>query len=164
MLEIVWTSSGLHPIFIYIPIKMQMFLTFWKPYVMYPFNFLPLLPQLLLLWRCHLWYLLTLLPQLSLLWRCHLWYLCNQYGYLYHCWHNSYHCWHYRWFHSALAYVLSCSLFIIESKALHSSTLFFFLKALFGESMIAFFLFSNVVYISSLVLLILVGGFNGFSF
>ncbi len=51
----------------------------------------------------------------------------------------------------ALAYVLSYSLFILESKALPSSTLFFFLKALLGESIIAFFLFSNVVYISSLV-------------
>ncbi len=64
----------------------------------------------------------------------------------------------------AFVYVLSCSLFILESKVLPSSTLFFFLKAILGEFAITFFLFSNVVYISSLVLLTLVGGFYGFSF
>ncbi len=44
----------------------------------------------------------------------------------------------------ALVYVLSCSLFILEFKALPSSTLFFFLKELLRESTIAFFMFSNV--------------------
>ncbi len=41
-----WTYSGLHPIFIYIPIKVQMFLTFQKPCVMFPLNFLALFLQL----------------------------------------------------------------------------------------------------------------------
>ncbi len=72
-----WTLNGFHPIFIYIPINVEMFLTLWKPYVMFPFNFLPLLPQLFLLWKCHLWYLLHMLPQLFHLWKCHLWYLYN---------------------------------------------------------------------------------------
>jgi hypothetical protein len=44
------------------------------------------------------------------------------------------------------------------------STLFFLLKALIGESAEAFFQFSNVIYISSLVLLTLVGDFYGLSF
>jgi hypothetical protein len=64
----------------------------------------------------------------------------------------------------ALASILSYFLFTIEPKVLPSSTMFFLLKALFDESTIAFFLFSSVVYISSLVLLTLVGGFYGFSF
>jgi hypothetical protein len=42
--------------------------------------------------------------------------------------------------------------------------MFFLLRALFGESTMAFFLFSNVVYISSLILLTLVSGLCGFSF
>jgi hypothetical protein len=37
--------------------------------------------------------------------------------------------------------------------------LFFLLRTLLGEYVVAFFLFSNVVYISSLVLLTLVGGY-----
>ncbi len=64
----------------------------------------------------------------------------------------------------ALTYVLSYSFFTPQPKALPSSTLFFFLKAFLGKSAIAFFLFFNVVYISSLVLLTLLGGFCGFSF
>ncbi len=58
----------------------------------------------------------------------------------------------------ALTFVVSCPLFTHEPEA-PPSNLFFFLKALLGESVIAFFLFSSVVYISSLVLLTLVGGF-----
>jgi hypothetical protein len=42
MLQMLWTCSGLHPIFIYICIKVQMFVTFYKPYVMFLSNFLPL--------------------------------------------------------------------------------------------------------------------------
>jgi hypothetical protein len=42
--------------------------------------------------------------------------------------------------------------------------LFFLFKALLGEFVIAFFLFSIVIYISSLVLFTLVGVFCGFSF
>jgi hypothetical protein len=42
--------------------------------------------------------------------------------------------------------------------------LFFLLKALLGKSVIFFFLFSNDVYISSLVLLTMVGSLCGFSF
>jgi hypothetical protein len=64
----------------------------------------------------------------------------------------------------ALKFVLSCSLCTFKPKALPSSTLFFLLKTLIGESVIAFFMFSNVVYISSLVFKTLVSGFYGFSF
>jgi hypothetical protein len=42
--------------------------------------------------------------------------------------------------------------------------LFFLLKTLLEEFVATFFLFSSVVFISSLVLLTLVGGFCGFSF
>jgi hypothetical protein len=42
--ENVLDMSGFHPIFIYIPFKVQMFFTFWKPYVMFPLNFLVILP------------------------------------------------------------------------------------------------------------------------
>ncbi len=87
MLEMLWTSNGLHLIFIYIPIKVQMFFTFQKPYVMFPFNLLFLLPQLFLLWRCHLWYFLPVLPQLFILWKCHLWCLFSLLNYLYHSQH-----------------------------------------------------------------------------
>jgi hypothetical protein len=45
-----------------------------------------------------------------------------------------------------------------------SLALFFLLKTLLRESVVAFFLFSNVVYISSLVLLTLADGFCAFSF
>ncbi len=55
----------------------------------------------------------------------------------------------------AFKYVLSYSLFIFKPKAPPSSTLFFFLRALFGKYVAAFFILSNVVYISSLVLLTL---------
>ncbi len=40
MLQMLWTCSGLHPIFIYICIKVQMFLTLYKPYVMFLSNLL----------------------------------------------------------------------------------------------------------------------------
>ncbi len=49
-------------------------------------NSLALFPQLSLLLRCHLWYLLRLLPQLCLLWRCHLWYCYSLFNCLNHCW------------------------------------------------------------------------------
>ncbi len=61
-------------------------------------------------------------------------------------------------------YVLSCSLFTHELEAPSSLTLLFFLKALIGESVVAFFIFSNVVCISSLVLLTLASGLRGLSF
>jgi hypothetical protein len=64
----------------------------------------------------------------------------------------------------ALKYVLPCSFFTLELEAPLSSILFFLLKALLGESVVAFFLLSNVVYISSLVLLTLAGGLHGLSF
>ncbi len=47
--------------------------------------------------------------------------------------------------------MLSCSLFILELEVPPSSTLFFLLKTLLGKYVIVFFLFSNVVCISSLV-------------
>ncbi len=64
----------------------------------------------------------------------------------------------------AFAYVLSCFLFTLESKALPSSTFLFLLRALICEFVVTFFLFSSVVYIFSLVFLTLVDGFYGFSF
>ncbi len=64
----------------------------------------------------------------------------------------------------ALKFVLSCSLLTLEHEVPPSSTLFFFLRALLGKSIATFFLFSNVVCISSLVLLTLAGGLCGFSF
>jgi hypothetical protein len=60
--------------------------------------------------------------------------------------------------------VLSYSLFIPKHEAPPSSTLFFLLRALCGKFVATFFLFSNVVYISSLILLTLAGGFYGLSF
>ncbi len=64
----------------------------------------------------------------------------------------------------ALIYVLSYSLFTPKPEAPPSSTLFFLLRTLLGKSAITLFLFLSVVSISSLVILILVGGFCGFSF
>jgi len=64
----------------------------------------------------------------------------------------------------ALKYVLPCSFFTFELEAPFSSILFFLSKALIGKSIVAFFLLSNVVYISSLVLLTLAGGLRGLSF
>jgi hypothetical protein len=64
----------------------------------------------------------------------------------------------------AFKYVLSYSFFTLEPKAFPSSILFFFLRALLGESIVVFSQFSNVVCISSLVILTLAGGFFGLSF
>jgi len=47
--------------------------------------------------------------------------------------------------------ILSCSIFILELEAPPSSTLFFLLRTLIGESMATFFLFFSIIYISSLV-------------
>ncbi len=60
--------------------------------------------------------------------------------------------------------VFSYSLFIHEHEVPFSSTLFFLLRALLRKSIVIFFLFSNVVYISSLVFLTLVDCFCGLSF
>jgi hypothetical protein len=60
--------------------------------------------------------------------------------------------------------MFSYSFFTPKPKAPPSSTLFFLLRALIGKSVVAFFLFSSVVYNSSLVLLTLAGGFCGLSF
>jgi hypothetical protein len=68
----------------YIPFKMQIFLTLWKLYVMFPLNSLTLFSQLSFLWRCHMWYFMPLLLWLSFLWRCHLWYWCSLSNYLEH--------------------------------------------------------------------------------
>jgi len=65
---------------------------------------------------------------------------------------------------STLPLIIFNSLFIFELKVPPSSTLFFLLKALLGESMAAFFLFFNGIYISSLVFLTLTNGFCGLSF
>ncbi len=50
----------------------------------------------------------------------------------------------------ALTFVFSCSLFILELEVF-SSTLFFLLRTLLRKYVLAFFLFSNVFYISSLI-------------
>ncbi len=139
-----------------------MLFTLWKPCVMFPLNFLALLPHLSFLWRCHLWYLLPLLPQLSLLWNYHLWYFYKLATYTIVGTANgsimpliiSY----------ALTFVFSYSFFTFKPEAPPSSTSFFFLKALLGESTTNLFSFSNVVYISSLVILTLAGGFYELSF
>jgi hypothetical protein len=47
--------------------------------------------------------------------------------------------------------VFSCSFFTPEPKALPSSTLFFLLRTLLGESATTFFLFFSALYVSSLV-------------
>jgi hypothetical protein len=60
--------------------------------------------------------------------------------------------------------MLPCSLFTLEPEAPPPSILFFLLRALLGEYATTFFLFSSVVYISSLVLLTLASGFCGLSF
>jgi hypothetical protein len=118
----------------------------------------------------HLWYLLPLLPQLT---------SCGNVIYgtstIYLATYTivgSYHTtigitngstWYLIIFY-AFAFMLVYSLFTHELDALPSSILFLLLRALLGESIVAFFLFSNVMYISSLVFLTLVDGFYGFSF
>ncbi len=155
MLEMLWISNGIHPI--YIPIKVRMFLTLYKPCVMFPFNFLPLLLQLSFLWRCHLWYFLPLLPQLSFLWNCQLWYFlyslnCPSYGNVI-CGTSANYLAAYTIIHitcttigtaygstlpfiifCAIISMLSCSFFIPKLDIPLSSTLFFFLKTLLSES------------------------------
>jgi hypothetical protein len=64
----------------------------------------------------------------------------------------------------AFKFVLLCSLFTSEPKAFPSSTMFFLLKALLGEFVATFFMFSSVVYISSLLLLTFASGFRKLSF
>ncbi len=71
----------------------------------------------------------------------------------------------------ALKFVLSCSLFIFNlslrlflPEFYSYSISFFFLKSLLGEFVVAFFLFSSDVFISSLDLLTLVAGLCGLSF
>ncbi len=60
--------------------------------------------------------------------------------------------------------MLSYSFFTLEREAPPSSSLFFLLIALFGESAAVFFILSSVFCISSLVLLTLAGVFYGLSF
>jgi hypothetical protein len=64
----------------------------------------------------------------------------------------------------ALKFVFSYFLFTPKPEAPPSSTLLFFLKTLLGKPIATFFLFSSAIYISSLVLLTLAGGFYGLSF
>ncbi len=64
----------------------------------------------------------------------------------------------------AFRFMLSCSLLTLEPKAPPSSTMFFLLRTLIEKFATSFFLFSNVICISSLVLLTLAGGFCAFSF
>ncbi len=60
--------------------------------------------------------------------------------------------------------LVSCSLLTIEPQVPPSSTLVFFLRALFGNFALTFFLFFNVVCISSLVFFTSTSGFCAFSF
>jgi hypothetical protein len=64
----------------------------------------------------------------------------------------------------ALKFVFFCSFFTPELEVPPSSILFFLLKTLLGKSLAIFFLFSSVIYISSLVLLTLADGLCGLSF
>ncbi len=152
MLELLWISNGIHLVFKYVPLQVQTLHTLSKPCVMFTFNFMPLCLQLSFLQRCHLQYLYSLS------------------GYLYHCWHSLYQCRHGRWCHfalitlCALIFILSCSLLTPKPKAPPSLALFFLLRTFFGDYIVAFFLFSNATYISSLVLFTLASGFCGFSF
>jgi hypothetical protein len=146
MLQMLWTCNGIHLIFIYISIKVQMFLTLWRPYVMFFLNSLVLLPQLSLMWQCHpvVFFCLCSLNYLScgdVICGTIIVYLttCTTVGttngstlrLIIFC---------------ALKSVLSCSLFTFEPKAPLSSTLFFLLKALLGKSSATyFFLFSSVI-------------------
>jgi hypothetical protein len=67
-------------------------------------------------------------------------------------------------FFYGLVIMLSYSFFTHELEAPPSSTMFFLLRTLLDESTATFFLFSNVVYISSLVFKTLVDGFYELSF
>jgi hypothetical protein len=161
--ENVLDYNGLHPIFTYIPSKVQMFFTLWKPYVMFLFNSLAMLLQLCLLWQCHFSsiYSLNRLSYGNVI--CGTIVVClttcttigtplttigtangSTLPFI---------------IFYAFKYMLSCSLFIPETKAPPSSTLFFLLRALFEEFDATFFMFSSVVYISSLVLLTLANFF-----
>ncbi len=64
----------------------------------------------------------------------------------------------------AFTSMLSYSLLTPEPKVPPSSTLFFLLRALLGDSTAPFFIFSNVIFISSLIHFTLVSSFYGFSF
>ncbi len=170
LLKLFWTYNGLHPIFTYIPFKVQMLLTLWKPYVMFPLNPMALLLQLSLLWQCHLWYLLPLL--LNCLSCGNVIYgtarvcltTCTTNGTTLTIVGTIYGSTLPLIIFCALKSMLSCSLFIPELEALPSSTLFFLLRKLLGEFITTFFLFFSVVYISSLVFLTLADGFYGLSF
>ncbi len=166
-----WTCSDLHIIFTYIPFKVQMFLTFWKPDVMFPFNFLAMFLQLFLL-CCDIIYGISCIYSLGCLSCGNV--ICGIDAICLIDWTTSgttltivglidgstlpliVFC--------ALKSVLFCSLFTFELEALPYSTLFFLLKALLGKSVAAFFLFYSVIFISSLFLLTLASGFCGLSF
>ncbi len=141
--ENVLDYNGLHPIFTYIPSKVQMFFTLWKPYVMFLFNSLAMLLQLCLLWQCHLSsiYSLNRLSYGNVI--CGTIVVClttcttigtplttigtangSTLPFI---------------IFYAFKYMLSCSLFIPETKAPPSSTLFFLLRALFEEFDATFF-------------------------
>jgi hypothetical protein len=135
-----WTCSGFHPILTYIPFKMQMFLTFWKPYVMFLFN-----SQL-----CSFNYLSCGDVIYGISYLCS--FSCLSYGdviygiaevclipytivgttngstlpFIILC---------------ALKFVLSCSPFIPKLEAPPFATLFFLLRALFWRSIVIFFCF-----------------------
>jgi hypothetical protein len=115
-------------------------------------------------WMCHLRYLMPLFPWLSLLWRCHLWYCCNLSNFLYHWWHYPNHYWYCIRFHSTPHHFLCpqiyAFLFLLHSWTWGSSIL----NSVLPLSIIVFFLFSSVVYISSLVFLTLAGALCGLSF
>ncbi len=63
----------------------------------------------------------------------------------------------------ALTSMFSCSRLTFEPKGPPSSTLFFLLRALLGDSIVAFFLFSNATY-NSIIIFTLAGGFCELSF
>ncbi len=162
-----WIYSGFHPIFIYISIKVQMFLTLWKPYVMFLLNFLALFLQ-----SCGASYLscgdvicgMSCLCSLNrasygvvicgisivCLATCTTIGIANGFTLplIILC---------------AVIYVFFYSFFIFKLEAPPSSILFFLIITLLGEFVVAFFLFSSVFCLSSLVLLTLVGSLCGIS-
>ncbi len=165
-----WTCSGFYPIFIYICIKVQMLLTLWKPCVMSSLT--SCLCSLNCLSYGDVIYGTTCLYSFSCV-SCGVVICGISIVYMATCTIVNIALTNVGTtdgsippliIFSAFRFVLSYSLFIPELEVPPSSTLFFLLKTLLGESVIAFFLFFCVVYISSLVLLTLANGFCGFSF
>ncbi len=166
MLKMFWTGSSLHPIFTYIPFKVQMFFTLQKP--------CPIPPQFCscscfsygdVIYGISYFYSLGCLSCGDVIYGTSAIYLiactigcivlttiCTTNGsstplIIFY----------------AFKFVLSCSFFTLEHEV-PPSTLFFLFKTLLKKSNVTFFLLSSVICISSLILLTLANGFYGLSF